>query len=318
LSSDLEGGYGGMDLYYSDWNGIVWTSPVNCGSEINTQYNEIFPSMHNGILYFSSDRKTGEGGLDIYSYDFKEIKLGILEKPLNTASDDFGIFWGKDGKTGYLSSNRNGNDDVFYFHPLMPEFDSLIVCKEKYCYTFFEEASSMNLDTVGMTYEWDFGNGSKELGLEVKHCFPGPGLYPVNLNIVDASSGEVFSNEVSYEFEVERPTQLCIDTRDTVFSGEILNIDASRSLIVGYTIQKCYWDFNDGKYSTGYQVRHKYLKEGSYEIRFGVVARNDSTGKVNTFYNTRKITVIPLSMGKQGLLKTKKMFADFCLRERKE
>lgn len=72
FASDREGGYGGYDLYYSVRSGNTWSTPVNLGEKINTQYNEYRPYLPNlyfddcNVMVFSSDRPGGKGGYDLY------------------------------------------------------------------------------------------------------------------------------------------------------------------------------------------------------------------------------------------------------------
>lgn len=72
FASDREGGYGGYDLYYSHYDNGEWSTPVNMGSEINTENDEIKPlavyymGYENDIMFFSSNRTGGKGGYDIY------------------------------------------------------------------------------------------------------------------------------------------------------------------------------------------------------------------------------------------------------------
>ena len=67
FTSNKPGGYGGTDLYRSNYNGATWDEPVNLGSSINTSGNELFPYLfQDSILYFSSTGHPGLGGLDIY------------------------------------------------------------------------------------------------------------------------------------------------------------------------------------------------------------------------------------------------------------
>lgn len=123
FSSDMPGGYGGMDLYYTDKQGSSWGPPMNLGGEINTEANEIFPYYHNtNRLYFSSDGHIGIGGLDIYFMDDKGSgNFGPIDNmgyPINTVSDDFGIIFNDEGTCGYLSSDRTGGagrDDIYSF-----------------------------------------------------------------------------------------------------------------------------------------------------------------------------------------------------------
>jgi len=125
FSSDMPGGYGGMDLYVCDNKNGFLSSPENLGPEINTPGNEVFPFIANdGRLYFASDGLQGLGGLDIFfvlpaedsfSYPFN------MGYPINTAADDFSFYLNNDKRTGYLASNRTGGkgeDDIYAFRIL--------------------------------------------------------------------------------------------------------------------------------------------------------------------------------------------------------
>jgi peptidoglycan-associated lipoprotein len=125
FSSNLQGGQGGLDLWYSlyDKKSSVWGAPVNLGPGINTSGNEVYPFLHDdGTLYFSSDTHHGMGGMDI----FKAEKTGNnswgdvtnMKFPINSPKDDFGIIFEGKSERGFLTSNRDGvmgSDDIFSF-----------------------------------------------------------------------------------------------------------------------------------------------------------------------------------------------------------
>jgi outer membrane protein OmpA-like peptidoglycan-associated protein/tetratricopeptide (TPR) repeat protein len=119
FSSDMPGGNGGMDLYYSDRDGIVWSEPVNLGKKINTTGNDVFPYIApDGKLYFASDGWPGLGGLDIFKAELENQTEDPLNAgfPINTHKDDFGIWISSDLTQGLLSSNRKGgtgDDDIW-------------------------------------------------------------------------------------------------------------------------------------------------------------------------------------------------------------
>lgn len=125
FSSDIIGGNGGKDLWRTTINGDNIGYIENLGDKINSVDDELFPTFSNdGILYFSSNRKGGYGGLDIYSA--REDEWGIwhvehLEAPINSNADDFGMTFKKNTKEqqeGWLSSNRNspkGYDNIYSF-----------------------------------------------------------------------------------------------------------------------------------------------------------------------------------------------------------
>ncbi|MBN8823386.1 MULTISPECIES: hypothetical protein [unclassified Spirosoma] len=72
FTSNRPGGYGGFDLYYSQWTSDGWSAPVNFGPAINTKYDEYRPILaslnqfSNQLMIFSSNRPGGKGGFDLY------------------------------------------------------------------------------------------------------------------------------------------------------------------------------------------------------------------------------------------------------------
>lgn len=72
FASDMPGGQGGFDIWYSVFRNGKWSSPVNMGPEINSAANEYRPLLgtdlrfENNFLIFSSDRPGGKGGYDLY------------------------------------------------------------------------------------------------------------------------------------------------------------------------------------------------------------------------------------------------------------
>ena len=119
FSSDMPGGFGGMDLYVSYYGGGIWSEPVNLGEEINTEGNEISPVLNNdGSLYFSSDGQGGLGGFDIYQSDYIGSgwkKVTNLAYPINSNSDDIEYTIAANTDFGILTSTREGNEDLFIY-----------------------------------------------------------------------------------------------------------------------------------------------------------------------------------------------------------
>jgi tetratricopeptide (TPR) repeat protein len=120
FASDNPGGFGGIDLYYSELRSGFWSNPINLGSSINTPGNEVFPFVaNNGLIYFASDGHPGLGGLDIFQTITTTdgfappLNLGI---GINSHRDDFAMVLRPDNKTGYFTSNRTGgkgDDDIY-------------------------------------------------------------------------------------------------------------------------------------------------------------------------------------------------------------
>ncbi|MBC7388834.1 MAG: OmpA family protein [Opitutaceae bacterium] len=116
FASDMPGGFGGMDLFKSKLDGKKWGRPVNLGTEVNTEGNDVFPFVdQNNVLYFSSNGHPGLGGLDLFKFENNVVTH--LNYPISSKKDDFGVVIWSDGRKGYLSSNRDlgGFDDDLYF-----------------------------------------------------------------------------------------------------------------------------------------------------------------------------------------------------------
>lgn len=136
--SDSKEGYGGRDIYVAKKNVAgEFEYPVNAGSKVNSQGDELFPVIaDDNKLYFSSNGKTGYGGLDIYSAT-KEGKIYTnvqnLGYGVNSGGDDFSISLTKSKDdsvllSGYITSNRPGGkglDDIYYFENRMAPAEPL-------------------------------------------------------------------------------------------------------------------------------------------------------------------------------------------------
>ncbi|MGK0420807.1 MAG: outer membrane protein OmpA-like peptidoglycan-associated protein [Polaribacter sp.] len=123
--SDMPGGSGGTDIYYILMNEKGYSSePVNLGKKVNSFANEMFPSIFDNQLYFSTDLFIGKGGLDVYSSEIKNNEIEyplLLNDTINSSADDFDykiVKQDKQSKRGYISSNKKGgkgSDDIYSF-----------------------------------------------------------------------------------------------------------------------------------------------------------------------------------------------------------
>jgi OmpA family/Carboxypeptidase regulatory-like domain/WD40-like Beta Propeller Repeat len=113
FSSDRPGGFGGIDIWKCERDSCgEWKEPVNLGPKVNTEGDEMFPSVHGDhALFFSSDGHPGLGGLDVFlAWDFS---IGPSEPenvgaPINSRVDDMSLALTPDGSIGYFSSDRKG------------------------------------------------------------------------------------------------------------------------------------------------------------------------------------------------------------------
>lgn len=111
-----------LNLYTSRFNDGVWSIPEKLNNNINTGASETYACVSdNGLtLYFTSDRKGGFGGFDIYKSTIdSEGNWGApvnLGASINSSFDEASPFITEDGKNLYFSSQGHfniGGFDIF-------------------------------------------------------------------------------------------------------------------------------------------------------------------------------------------------------------
>jgi outer membrane protein OmpA-like peptidoglycan-associated protein len=128
----MPGGKGGTDIWKVSVNGGSYGKPENLGDQVNTPADENFPFVTEDgkTLYFSSKGKPGLGGYDVFALDIAKNTINNIGQPVNTKSDDFAFTFNQDKSIGFLSSNRENNDDnIFILKPICG-VEALIAVKD--------------------------------------------------------------------------------------------------------------------------------------------------------------------------------------------
>jgi len=121
--SDLPCEKKGTNIFYSQKTIDGWSEP-NIVESINSDGNEMFPTLLGDKLYFSSTEFNSIGGLDLFEsklVDGKWTSPENLGPSINTSSDEFSMVFNPDRKSGYFTSNRDngfGSDDIYSFNKI--------------------------------------------------------------------------------------------------------------------------------------------------------------------------------------------------------
>jgi outer membrane protein OmpA-like peptidoglycan-associated protein len=306
FASDRPGGYGGSDLYYSQWKNDRWEDPVNLGPVINTKGNESYPFINpSGELFFSSDGHPGHGGKDIYFSYFSDtawITPVCLDQPVNSRFDDFGIVTDAQMNEGYFSTNRDKSIDIYYFKTNFPQILYNTIQKEnQYCF-MLNDSGALEIDSTHLKYIWDFGDGEKAAGMVVSHCFKGAGKYIVKLDVIDKATGNLFLSKLEYNLELLDYKQPYINAPETAVKGDTLRLDGVRSNLPGYKVLSYYWNFGDGYRSSGSNVRHAYNANGEFFVNMELTLKSELTGFIHKTGVSRKILVFNNVQDKESYL----------------
>ncbi len=151
------------------------------------------------------------------------------------------------------------------------------------------DASNVPIDSENyqiVSYDWDFGDKSKDTAQIVSHIYKEKGIFEVKLVITlrDKGTGELSTMD-PYILTVSVTNQaLAAIFTATPQSGEIplkVEFDASESVDPDGNIKDYEWDLdNDGEFddATGVKTKHEFTKIGKYTVALRVTS---STGEFN-------------------------------------
>ncbi len=111
FASNVAGGEGGFDLYFSEYENGQFKNAKSLGRKINSIDNEICPSYDTlrKKMYFSSQWFDNFGGFDIFAAkgEFPQIdEPENLKSPVNSSYDDLYYSWDYQNERAVFSSNR--------------------------------------------------------------------------------------------------------------------------------------------------------------------------------------------------------------------
>ncbi|MBL7821618.1 MAG: PKD domain-containing protein [Saprospiraceae bacterium] len=133
---------------------------------------------------------------------------------------------------------------------------------------------------------WDFGDGTSESGVDVKHVYSKEGKYLVTTTIKGEFCTVILNTWIHVNGLVNPPNPCNID-----FSFSTDNLTAKfQADLKGATADKISWDFGDGSNSSDLIASHTYGKEGEYKVTLyasinGVVCQITKVVKVGTRVN---------------------------------
>jgi PKD repeat protein len=153
----------------------------------------------------------------------------------------------------------------------------------------FEDRSDGEIDR----WRWDFGDGTTATVPDVRKAWGAPGRYTVSLTVANEQGSDTTSVVIEVVEGLLPPVAVIEVSTTDVDLGAPLDFSASSADPARFL-----WDFGDGHTSTGTEVVHVFLEQGTFTVR--LTAQNDagsSTAEVD-------ITVSPPTLPSTAIIAT--------------
>ena len=247
--------YRNNKIYESDLKNNIWSSPKELDTSINSDIyqNHLCITKDGKTIYFSSQRKGGVGGLDLYKAEMqtngtwaKAVSFGDI---INTKEDEGSPFISEGGKTLYFSSKGLkgfGGYDVF-------------------------------------KTTFDGNNWSIPQNMGLPFNSPGDDIY-MTINVTETHGyfsssraggyGDMDIYEITYlrvPFETypsDIPNVISFAAPDTIYINQPINFAVQSSKVSPSELKTYNWGVNDSILDVhSNNIRYVFSKEGTYKIR---------------------------------------------------
>jgi PKD repeat protein len=127
------------------------------------------------------------------------------------------------------------------------------------------------VDQVGLSYHWDFGDGTQGNGPLVSHSYQQAGSYEVKLTVTDKDGAQGTDTATVQVREGNQPPAAILSGPTSGLVGETLSFSGAGSADDdGRRIVRYVWDFGDRTTGSGVDVTHVYNVVGSYQVTLTV------------------------------------------------
>ena len=142
----------------------------------------------------------------------------------------------------------------------------------------FDASGSVDADGSIAAYLWDFGDGSKGEGRQVKHVYAKPGRYQAVFTMQD-DSGTTNDIATARQTVAVNFSPKAYAGKDVHTCGQFVQFDGSASIDPEQDPLAYHWDFGDKSNGQGVTVSHQFAAPGLYPVRLRV---DDHTGLGNS------------------------------------
>lgn len=156
-------------------------------------------------------------------------------------------------------------------------------------YLFTSTSTSLGV-SLGITYTWDFGDGTTSNLESPVHQYSASGTYTVSLAVTSINGCPAnTSDTIVISKDPNVAAGFTINDADQCANGNSYSFTNSSNVSAGYSITNYSWDFGDGSPIENLEnPTHIYTNPGSYIVTLSVTAENG----INTFTDSATSSAI--------------------------
>ncbi len=196
------------------------------------------------------------------------------------------------------ASNGNARDEVIVHvnnAPIAVAGSDIVASTLR---TVFDARGSADPDGDGLSYSWNFGDGSTGSGAVVEHTYANGGIYPVRLTVDDGRGLSNSKDTGSLTVSINRAPVAVAGNQQQGCVGDVFVFDGSSSRDPDEGLLQYSWNFGDGETSTTINPTKVFAAPGTYRVRLGVV---DESGLPNSSHSDEvNISVLPAPIADAG------------------
>jgi PKD repeat protein len=151
----------------------------------------------------------------------------------------------------------------------------------------FDASLSSDSDGRIVSYRWNFGDGSMDDGMVVKHDFKAIGTFVVTLTVTDdRGQSASLSKNVTVATTAEPKADFVVSPSAPVVGDKVFFNGGISTATAGRTIVQYDWDFGTGVQASGMLASYTYAAAGEYTVV--LIVTDDAGNKGST---SKKVTI---------------------------
>lgn len=136
-----------------------------------------------------------------------------------------------------------------------------------------------DLDPIGYSTRWKFGDGAERTGHSVEYAYASPGTYKVEVTVFNDRGTTTSFLEVVVHPVYDRLVLVSITVSPL---KPILGEKITFTPLIRGEAETCVWSFGDGATSTSCETSHTYTSPGTYRVSFSTSNAKHSASSVQS------------------------------------